>query len=475
MLARIVKLMLPILLLLLALPGSSQTPARKKAAAAPAAPASQASFPLVLLAIKGNQIYSENQIWAASGLKLGQQVDNTIFEAARLRLMKTGAFENVSYQFGPDADNKGIAGTLAVMEVDQLYPYHFEDLPVKDSDLRAFLMKREPLFESKIPGTREFLDHFAAEIHEYTAVHGLKDKVVAKVVADGPGQLAIMFRPSTPLPMIGEVNFTGNQELSSRTLNNAFGLIAIGTPYREAKVRLLLESGIRPLYESRGRMRASFTKIESKKMEKVDGVSVAITVTEGPAYKLADIKASGSTLPSKDLVKAAELKTGELFNFDEVQSAVARVQTVFRKEGFMHSETHVDREIHDKELTVDIEFKSTEGPRFFMGALNIEGLDVTTEPAIKKLWSMTPGKVYNSDYPQFFLDRVKEDGYFDNLGRTWFDSQVNEKNHTVDVTLHFKGAPPELEHKKKQHGPGPGPSFWYPAMHAAPTVLLNSR
>jgi hypothetical protein len=73
-----------------------------------------------------------------------------------------------------------------------------------------------------------------------------------------------------------------------------------------------------------------------------------------------------------------------------------------------------------------------------MGTLTIQGLDVTTEPAIRKLWSMTEGKPYNAGYPPLFLDRVKEDGYLENLKGSRFTEDVNERAHTVSVTLYFR-------------------------------------
>ena len=52
---------------------------------------------------------------------------------------------------------------------------------------------------------------------------------------------------------------------------------------------------------------------------------------------------------------------------------------------------------------------------------------------------MKEGNPYNADYPQFFLNRVKEDGYLDNLLETRWDQSIDEKTATVDVSLYFRG------------------------------------
>ena len=50
------------------------------------------------------------------------------------RLVATGAFENVGYEYKPSASGSGYDAVLQVIEVAQLFAYHLEDLPVTDED-----------------------------------------------------------------------------------------------------------------------------------------------------------------------------------------------------------------------------------------------------------------------------------------------------------------------------------------------------
>jgi hypothetical protein len=56
------------------------------------------------------------------------------------------------------------------------------------------------------------------------------------------------------------------------------------------------------------------------------------------------------------------------------------------------------------------------------------------------MWKIDPGKPFQDGYPDAFLTRVREEGIFDNLGKTRAESTINEDSHTVDVTLFFSGA-----------------------------------
>jgi hypothetical protein len=87
------------------------------------------------------------------------------------------------------------------------------------------------------------------------------------------------------------------------------------------------------------------------------------------------------------------------------------------------------------------------GPQFLFGKLEINGLDILSEPEIRKAWGLLPGKPYQPDYPDGFLVGLRNEGVFENLGKTRAEPHIDEATHIVDVTLFFSGA-----------GPAPAPS-----------------
>lgn len=441
------------LLILFALSSTAQTTPKRKPAR-PAAPAAKTApdrtWPLLSIDVTGNRIYTKAQIIEASGLQAGQPVSNALFETARERLVETGAFESVGYKFAPTADAKGYAGTFEVVEVEQLYPVRFEDLPISEKEIAAFMARRSPLFRDRIPGTQRMLASYAAGLDELLSKTSFKGKVTGRLVADQPGELTVLFRPDSRLPAVAEVKFTGSQAVTATLLQNTFSPIAVGVPYRETTIRQLLNTSIRPLYESRGRLRVTYPKIETAPAPDVDGLSVRITVDEGPEFKFGQIRSAAGVLHPDEVVELAALKAGDAANFNLVDAAIDRIQQRLRVGGYMQSKTHVERTIHEKTQTVDVTFVTAAGPKFQMGRLLIEGLDIVTEPAIRKLWAMKEGSPYNADYPPSFLARVKEDGYLDNLRSTSFDQKIDEKNRTVDVKLVFRGGPdPEAAKKRR--------------------------
>jgi len=83
------------------------------------------------------------------------------------------------------------------------------------------------------------------------------------------------------------------------------------------------------------------------------------------------------------------------------------------------------------------------------GALEIRGLDVISEPAIRKMWGEKGGKPFDPEFPDAFLKDVRDQGIFDNLGQTSSETKVNEALKTADVTLIFDGKPAQNPRRKR--------------------------
>jgi outer membrane translocation and assembly module TamA len=106
----------------------------------------------------------------------------------------------------------------------------------------------------------------------------------------------------------------------------------------------------------------------------------------------------------------------------------------------MRASIQAERHIDDKKKIVNLDLKPELGPQFLFGTLTIEGLDIHGEAAIKKMWGIKEGKPFDADYPDYFLAQIREQGLFDDLGKTRSASKVDEQTHLVDVTLNFQAS-----------------------------------
>jgi len=433
-----VRPLLALLLLLAPAPEFAQTAKPRTARKTAPKPAPATRWPIESLAIEGNQNYAREPILAVTGLKVGQLAGKSDFEAARDRILATGLFASVGYRFVPSKDSSGYAASFQVVEVTPVYPVVFEGLPANAADLHSLLKSKDPLYAGKLPGTAELLARYSAWIEEFLSAKNQNQKVVGKLGPTGADQFGVLFRSAKALPAVAQVKFTGNQALSTQLLQSKIAEAAIGFPYTEDTFRALLDNSVRRRYDALGRVAVSFPKITAEKAQDVDGVVVDVTVAEGPEFKLGEVQFAGKyAAKSAQMQKVAKFKIGETANFDEISSGIVRIQKSLERQGYIRVTTGVDRAVHEKTKTVDITIHIEEGPLFTMGKLTVEGLDLNGEAGIRKLWATKEGQPFDAEYPDYFMNRVREDGLFDNLHNNKASTKVDEQNHTVDVTLRF--------------------------------------
>ncbi|MGD0500424.1 MAG: POTRA domain-containing protein [Bryobacteraceae bacterium] len=439
-----------VFLMLAAASGFAQTrpsrPAPKKAPAkaAPAAPANQ--WPIATFTVEGAPDYTNEQILAASGLKIGQMAGKTEIEAAHDRLLATGAFDTVGYKFEPGPDGKAYIATFQVTEAGPVLPVSFVELGVPDSDLEKLFQARDPLFiPSKLAASKPALDRYTKWIEEYLASQGIESKIGFDVTP-WPEQLAVVFRLAKGLSAVAEVTFEGNQAVPQNDLREAISGAAIGSLYTEVWFRQILDDTIRPVYEARGRIRVAFPKIRTEPVTDVAGLHVFVTVDEGESYKLGKVGIAGPTpLPSAELMRTVDFQTGDIANFDHVRDGLERIRKTLRRSGYLDAKVTAGRNSHDAEKTVDVAIHVDAGPEYLMGALAIVGLDLEGDAEITRMWAIKKGQPFNPEYPAAFLDSVRDQGLFDNLGATKSEIKIDASAHTVAVTLTFSGAKPEAK------------------------------
>lgn len=395
-------------------------------------------WPLESIRIEGNRIYSDAQLLAVTGLKIGEPADKSTFDVARDRLLNTGVLETVVYRYRPTAARDGYEVTFQVAEIQQIYPIRFYNIKAPKTELLAWFKQKDPLFSGRISATDRIIGDYADYIEKFLSKRGIQEEIVGEMTSDRPGQLYILFHPKGPLPVVAEVKFTGNKVVPDYVLQKAIRGVAIGSRYTEWRFRELLRTSIRPIYEARGRVRVKFPTIETEPAPgDANGQRVIVHIEEGATYNLGHIEVDGAPGMQQRLLTVANLKTGDIANMGKVVTAMENIRAAMRKQGYLKAECHGERRVWEKRKVVDVFLKVTPGKRFVFGKLFLTGLDLAGEQEIRRIWGMKPGDIFNDSYPKYFLQRVREDGVFDNLKKTLARQEIHQDSGTVDVTLVF--------------------------------------
>jgi len=168
---------------------------------------------------------------------------------------------------------------------------------------------------------------------------------------------------------------------------------------------------------------------------------------------LSKVTIDGASPVSPDaLIKTGGFKTEEVANFDQVNEGLEKMRLSLRRAGYLEAKLTPNRILDDTKKTVQVAVRIDPGPQFTMGKLTIAGLDLNGEFEMRRIWTLKEAKPFNPEYPQIFLNRIREEGLFDNLGNTKSDVKVNSQDHTADVTLTFGGATPPKKEGRGRFG-----------------------
>jgi outer membrane protein insertion porin family len=399
-----------------------------------------ATLPIGAIAITGNKTLPTDAVLAALGLKVNDPGGAAAFDAARDRLLATYYFDQVGYTFRQE--NAGFAVSFTVAEMKQVYPVHVEALPVTLDEVTRLLKTNDPLFNGLLPGSQQSIDRAASTVEQYLAPANPGLRVRAKVVATGPDRYEILLAPAEGLPVIADVAFEGSKLISANELHTVMIENGIGRPFSDASVHEVLDRFIRPLYEKQGYMGVRFTKITNEPAAKVKGIDVRVTVDDGPQYRLGTLSVRGPLADNASrIIRIANIPRGEFVNGDEIQQAVTRIHDTLRGEGYLDVTVSMDRSINDVTKIVDAWFVVTPGEMYTFGHLEVLNLGLDGEAAIRKMWSVKPGDPFPGGYPDHFVDAVKQEGMFDNLGVITATPTIDHQTRVVDVSLHFGSAP----------------------------------
>src|SRR5712692_4753705 len=144
-----------------------------QAQTAPATPA--ATAPLREIRAEGLKSLPEPRVAALSGLQTGAQVGKDDLQAAADKLVQSGLFAKVKYNFQSRID--GLLVTFHVEEAPRI-PAYFDNLPwFADSELNDAIRAKLPFYAGALPEAGAVVDQAAKAVGQFLATHGLEAAV----------------------------------------------------------------------------------------------------------------------------------------------------------------------------------------------------------------------------------------------------------------------------------------------------------
>jgi outer membrane protein assembly factor BamA len=400
---------------------------------------SKLSYKLLSVHVRGLKHFKEDEVVAASGLKLGQYAGETEFQAAAQKLGETGLFANLSYKY--QYSNAGCNLDLEVRENDKLVPVLFDNFVwFSNSELLSLLKSRMPLFDGRVPAGGNLTDRIAENLKDILAqrkIFGEADYLPAAEL-NGPVTSYIYKVALHPI-VINEIDFAGASETELPALRDAAKPLS-KQEYSRSKMSLQEQHNFLPVYLSRGYLKAKFADSEAKVTD--DGpqtvVNVTVPVTPGIAYKVVRSRWSGnSALSSEQLQPLIHLKPGEPVNAVQLAEDIEEVEKLYGTRGYIVAHVEAQPEMDDTSSSVSYELKVSEGDLYRMGDLTIDGIPPQNAEKMTEQWQLKKGEPYDNSYRQRFFKVMYHDVGLKIPYDVVSKEAVDEDEKTVSVALHF--------------------------------------
>ena len=438
-------------------PLAAQKPVGDPAATAKSSGTTKTPFPLRAIEVTGNDYYDQQAIIKLTGLKIGDMVTADDFQRGLARIADTGVFNSYAFRFVPF--DGGYKVTYTVEELGEFYPFRADGFGVPAEEIHTLLAEKVPLFGDKVPPTGTMVERIGNALQEYWKAKGKDSQVIGRLVPTGENEFEMLFQPESAITTIAFVKFENTGVLSPLDLQRSFNQVAMGVPYSEARLQELLHYNVLPLYEEKARMEAQFCPCPTEQDPETKGVLVTVHVEQGDEYTFGSFEfPQNMPLTPEQMASMLKVKEGEPANMGKVRSGLSAMEDTLKRNGYMKALARHTQKLNPDQKTVDVEILLQPGAQYTMGELTLTGLDVITEPAVRKRWGIKRGESFDGGYPAFFLEQIRD--MFDNLAKTDSRTKVNEDRKTVDVELIFTGSgeekkPGEIQAPEEHQGVPP--------------------
>jgi outer membrane protein insertion porin family len=376
-------------------------------------PAQAQNFSFNQIVIEGNERIGDGAILSQAGIARGQTINAGQLNDAFQRLQNSGLFESVA--IAPS----GSTLRITVVELPTINSLNFEgNKRIKDDALRSLVASAERrVFNPKVA------EEDAAQISKaYTDAGRLAARVSPRVIKRSDNRVDLIFEIfEGDVVAIERLSFVGNRVFSDRRLRRVletkqaglFRTFIRGDTFLEDRIEFDKQV-LRDFYLSRGYVDFRTNSVNAQLAQERDGHFVAFNIQEGQQFKFGEITTTSdlNTVDSDDYQAVTKIRTGVVYSPTLVEQEIARMERLAIRQGvdFLRVEPRINR--NDRELTLDVEFTLTRGPRVFVERIDIEGNTTTLDRVIRRQFKSAEGDPFNPREIRESAERVRALGFF---------------------------------------------------------------
>jgi len=397
---------------------------------------------------EGLKSLTEPQVATTSGLQIGMEIGRDDLQTAADKLVQSGLFAHVKYNFQSRAD-----GLVVIFHLDEAerIPAYFDNLPwFTDGELNDAIRAKLPFYDGTLPTAGAVVDQASEIAGEFLAAHGLQAAIEHQVAANPNGEGNIQeFRIDGAALKISSLEFSDASLNTSKVVQQELAELK-GKPYSRMAIDLFLTEQVRPIYQKQGYLRAKLgppeIRLTGNPNQKLpEQIPVFVPVTPGAVYKWKGAEFSGNSLLSTETLNAdLGLKADDVADGMAMEAGFERIREEYAHVGYLDAKIDPVATYDDQAHTIRYKVHIDEGKSYKFNVLTITGLSPTAEKRLRDAWAIPQGEVFDKAIFEEFLTKLETKPseifhnlpvHYENVGH-WI--QPDEANHTVDVLLDFK-------------------------------------
>ncbi|MEQ3679706.1 outer membrane protein assembly factor BamA [Pseudophaeobacter sp.] len=381
--------------------------------------------------VEGNQRIQTSTIVAYTGIERGKTVSAGKLNDAYQNIVDSGVFESV------ELVPRGNTLVIKVTEFPTINKINFEgNRRIKDENLSE-VIESSPrrVFNPAVA------EQDAAAIAEAYGVQGrLASRVTPRIIRRSDNRVDLVFEISEgDTTEVERVSFLGNQVYSDRRLRRVLETKQAGFLRAFINKDTLIEDRIdfdkqilRDFYLSRGYVDFRVNSANAEVTRERDAVFLVVDVSEGQQFSFGDITVTSEVSEADADVfrRVLKSKPGITYSPTVVETEIERMENLALRLGidFLRIEPRVTR--NDRDLTLDVEYVLTRGPRVFVERIDIEGNTTTLDRVIRQKFRTVEGDPFNPREIRRTAERIRALGFFSES-----DVDVREGSSPSQVVL----------------------------------------
>lgn len=379
----------------------------------------QQSVILTGIQVQGNERIDSETVLSYLPLAVGDTVDQQKLDTALKTLFRTDLFSDVKL------DLEGSALIVRVVENPVINQVLFEG----NSNLKNDKLEDEIQIRPRGVFTRAKVEEDVGRIVElYRRSGRISATVTPKIVELPQRRVDLIFEINEgPKSGILRVNFLGNKQFSASDLRGVvvtkesawYRFFSSNDNYDPDRIEYDREQ-LRKYYRNRGfydfRVISSVAELAPDR----NGFAVTYAIDEGVRYKFGNItvKTDLKKLNPDILRLLLPIKSGQIYEDQKIETATDDLTFAAGAAGFAFVDVRPHYTPDPVKHTVDVEFDVKEGPRVYIGHIDVVGNTATLDYVIRRRLLVAEGDAYNRALVDRSKTNVKALGFFKDVDIT---------------------------------------------------------